>query len=69
VPQPHEYVPAFRRVAGVNDTAHLVHGHPLEHARQAMAVGAMEMSDADAGGRLARRAENHQLTVGHDTRP
>ena len=106
VAQPAEHLPAARRIAHLDRVRHPVQRHPRQHARQAEAMIAVQVGDADAGdlagrdpgeqhlplgslarveqqalvvpaqevavviaaagGRLARRAENNQLTVGHD---
>ena len=107
VAQPLERLPAARRIAHLHQVRHAVQRHPRQHARQAEAVIAVQVGDADSGDlagsdpgeqhlhsvpspgpnskpspssagvavviagcgrRLARRAENDQLTIGHDAR-
>jgi len=60
MPQPREHLPVLRRVAGIDRVRHPVQRHPLQHTRQAKAVIAMEMGDADPAD-LARRdpGEDH----------
>ena len=63
MPQPREYLPVLRRVAGLHCVRHPVQGHPREHARQAQAVIPVEMRDADAGDPAGRDPGEQHLPL------